>query len=219
VAIEALALGACFYSPLHKYIDDPKYTKPRGVQGSDSNLYELLDKVREDVRFDGLYSHPSGDITEIFEQREEALLEYWNAWSITNPTSQFQEAQSLAMALVLKTDEEGNFSFFFVHVLTLSHAIRVLLPLVPAKFHVNLIRQWWLFTLAVYVAQMRPVVGSNKMDGCDIADKTWKHVVHDALEGKYSKDAHYVKSKLSLRIDCRRRVDRHSSSTLLENMR
>jgi len=198
VAIEALALGACFYNPLHKYIDDPSYTKPHGGDGANADLYDILDKVRHDTRFDGLYSSPNGDITKIFEQREEALLEHWNAWPITDPTSQFEQAQSLAASLVLEKDDTGKFSFFFAHALTSSHAIRILLPLVPAKFHVSLIRQWWLFTLAVYVAQKRPVVKKTGGDEThDVNDKTWKHVVHNALEGPHSKDAHYVKSKLS----------------------
>ncbi|KAH4350399.1 hypothetical protein HBH98_048540 [Parastagonospora nodorum] len=199
VAIEALALGACFYNPLHKYIDDPSYTKPHKGDGANADLYNLLNNVRHDARFNGLYSSPSGDITKIFEQCEEALLEHWNAWPITDPTSQFEQAQALAAVLVLEKDETGKFSFFFVHALTSSHAIRVLLPLVPAKFHVGLIRQWWLFTLAVYVAQMRPVVKKASGEQYDVKDKTWKHVVHNALEGPHSKDAHYVKTLRSLK--------------------
>jgi hypothetical protein len=195
VAIEALALAACFYNPLHKYIDDPKYTKLHGGGGSATSLHEILDMVREDEGFDNLYTHPSGDINKVFEQHEEALLNYWNAWSITDPTEQFEEAQQIAAAMVAQTNQEGKFSFFFVHVLTSSHAIRILLPLVPAKFHVNLIRQWWLFTLAVYIAQMRPSLEPGGVERYNIKGRTWKHVVHSALEGPHSKDAHYVKSE------------------------
>ncbi|KAL5121213.1 hypothetical protein ACEQ8H_000681 [Pleosporales sp. CAS-2024a] len=204
VAIEALALGACFYSPLHKYLDDSQYTKPSNVHddgGAKTKLGKLLDAVRVDQRFDGLYEHASGDIFKVFEQREEALLEYWNAWTMTtNPTSQFQEAQWLAAALVLTcSEDEHDFSFFFVHVLTSSHAVRILLPLVPAKFHVSLLRQWWLFTLAVYIAQTRPVLARGRMEGYDVKDKTWNYVVHKALEGEHATDAHYVKALRSLK--------------------
>jgi hypothetical protein len=200
VAIEALALGACFYGSLHKYIDDPKYTKPSpycGGNGSALDLITLLDKVREDKRFDGLYDHGSGDISKVLEEREEAFLEYWNGWEISNPTKQFQEAQSVAVAMLMETGSpgKGKFDFFFVHVLTSSHAIRILLPLVPAKFHINLLRQWWLFTLAVYIAQTRPRVEHSKVDGYNVKGRDWKYVVHNALDGPHSKDAHYVKSK------------------------
>jgi hypothetical protein len=200
VAIEALALAACVYSPLHKYIDDPKYTKPSllgETDGHGTDLLDILSKVRGDKRFDGLYDHGSGDITKVLEEREEVFLEYWNQWTITNPSQQFEETQSVAVAILMETapSDETKFDFFFVHVLTSSHAIRILLPLIPAKFHVNLLRQWWLFTLAVYIAQTRPEIRHGSMEGYDVKGRNWKHVVHKALDGPHSKDAHYVKSK------------------------
>jgi hypothetical protein len=199
VAIEALALGSCFYNSLHKYIDDPEYTKPSLLRtgGYALDLLQLLDKVREDKRFDGLYDRGSGDISKVLEQREEAFLEYWNAWKIDEPTRQFEQAQSAAVAILMNTPTpgKGKFDFFFVHVLTSSHAIRILLPLVPAKFHVNLLRQWWLFTLAVYIAQTRPRVEHSGVETYDGKGRDWKYVVHNALDGPHSKDAHYVKSK------------------------
>ncbi|KAH9873475.1 hypothetical protein IAQ61_004098 [Plenodomus lingam] len=205
VAIEALALGACFYSPLHKYIDDPKYTKPspHGTPGGATNLIELLHKVKDDKRFDGLYDHRSGDINKVFEQREEAFLEYWNAWEIVDPNTQFHAAQQTAVAFVIGTEvpEDTKFDFFFVHVLTSSHAIRILLPLVPAKFHVSLLRQWWLFALAVYIAQMRPEISTAEAaEACDRETKGWKYVVHKALDGPWAKDAHYVKALRAMKV-------------------
>tara|TARA_R110002003_G_scaffold126_50_gene11868 strand:+ start:20101 stop:20538 length:438 start_codon:yes stop_codon:yes gene_type:complete len=139
----------------------------------------------------------------VLEEREEAFLEYWNGWDITKPTEQFEEAQCLAVAMLLdtKAPKNGRFDFFFVHVLTSSHAIRILLPLVPAKFHVNLLRQWWLFTLAVYIAQTRPpLVTAGAVDEYDVKGRDWKHVVHCALNGPNSKDAHYVKGKYLIAV-------------------
>jgi len=207
VAIEALTLGACFYSSLHKYIDDPKYTKPspkRGSSGRKSDLVNLIHKVRTDKRFDGLYDHRSGDITKVLEEREDAFLEYWNAWEITEPTAQFQDAQRLAVGLVVATTrpEDTKFDFFLVHVLTSSHAVRILLPLIPARFHVNLLRQWWLFTLAVYIAQTRPELYAEDISelGFNRRGKDWKYVVHKALNGEHSKDAHYVKALRAMKV-------------------
>jgi hypothetical protein len=199
VAVEALALGACFYSPLHKYIDDPKYTKPsphRKGEGLEADLRDLLDQVREDKRFDGLYEHGSGDISKVLEEREEAFLEYWNAWEIVKPTEQFEAVQRVAVAVLMETPApaNGKFDFFFVHALTSSHAIRILLPLIPAKFHVNLLRQWWLFALAVYIAQTRPRIGqAASIQNYDVQGRDWKYVIHNALNGPHSTDAHFVK--------------------------
>jgi hypothetical protein len=201
VAIEALAMGSCFYSSLHKYIDNPRYTKPspHSALGQEKGLLGVLEKVREDKRFDGIYDHRSGDITKVLEEREEAFLEYWNAWEIVNPNEQFQDAQTIGVGLLTgtPTPENAKYDFFLAHVLTSSHAIRILLPLIPAKFHVSLLRQWWLFTLAVFIAQMRPSItagGSSGGDG-DSKKRNWKYVVDKALNGPHANDAHYVKGK------------------------
>jgi hypothetical protein len=203
VAIEALAMGSCFYSSLHKYIDNPKYTKPspHSAIGQGNGLLGILNKVREDKRFDGLYDHRSGDITKVLEEREETFLEYWNAWEITNPNEQFQDAQRIGVGLLVGTPvpEHGKYDFFLTHILTSSHAVRILLPLVPAKFHLSLLRQWWLFTLAVFIAQMRPSVTLDIPGGGDGKQGNWKFVVDKALNGPQSKDAHYVKGMLQ---DC-----------------
>ncbi|USP76948.1 uncharacterized protein yc1106_04222 [Curvularia clavata] len=204
VAIEALAMGSCFYSSLHKYIDDPKYTKPspHSAVGAQTSLVEVLEKVRKDSRFDGLYDRRSGDITKVLEQQEEAFLEYWNAWDITNPTEQFRAAQELGMGLLVGTPApaQGRFDFFIVHVLTSSHAIRILLPLIPAKYHISLLRQWWLFALAVYIAQTRPEIDMSKAIPGKDSNKTWKHVVDKALNGPHAIDAHYVKALRAMKV-------------------
>ncbi|KAH7399431.1 hypothetical protein BKA66DRAFT_451804 [Pyrenochaeta sp. MPI-SDFR-AT-0127] len=206
VAIEALALGSCFYGSLHKYIDDPKYTKPSPHRATEheTDLLDLLNKVRKDKRFDGLYDHRSGDISKVLEEREEAFLEYWNAWEIVNPKDQFHAAQTTAVGLLVGTaaPEDGSkFDFFLVHVLTSSHAIRILLPLIPAKFHVSLLRQWWLFALAVFIAQTRPQIDYDQSNQTyNPKAKDWKYVVHKALDGPHSKDAHYVKALRAMKV-------------------
>jgi hypothetical protein len=193
VAIEALALSACFYSPLHNYIDDKSYTRPSPHHSTD--LRQILDKVRQDKRFDGLYPHRSGDISKVLEEQEEAFLEYWNAWELSDPQTAFRQSQELAVTLLMSTEapEKTKFDFFFVHILTSSHAVRVLLPLVPAKFHINLVRQWWLFTLAVYIAQTRPRIDPSMVEEYELKGRDWKFVVHKALDSSESTDAHYVK--------------------------
>lgn len=112
--------------------------------------------------------------------------------------AQLHDAQQTAVALVIRTGapDDTMFDFFLVHVLTSSHAIRILLPLVPARFHVNLLRQWWLFALAVYIAQTRPEIRANSASATlNPQGRDWKYVVHTALAGPWSKDAHFVKGK------------------------
>ena len=195
VAIEALALGTCFYSSLHRYFDDPKYTKPSPIQSK--SLLDILQQVRKDKRFDGLYEKRSGDITKVLGEREDAFLEYWNAWELTDPKNQFEESQQAAAAILVGTEaaEDSRFDFFFVHALTSSNAVRLLLPVIPAKFHISLVRQWWFFTLAVYIAQTRPEIELGRINGYNVQGRNWKFVLDKALNSSHSLDAHFVKGK------------------------
>ncbi|KAJ4345293.1 uncharacterized protein N0V89_011423 [Didymosphaeria variabile] len=200
VAIEALALGACFYGSLHKYIDDPKYTRPSPIQST--SLVDILHKVRKDKRFDGLYKKRSGDITKVLGEQEDAFLEYFNAWDLSDPRKQFEESQQAAVAILVGTDpaEDSRFDFFFVHLLTSSHAVRLLLPLIPTKFHISLVRQWWLFTLAVYIAQTRPEIQLDRINEYDLQGRNWKFVLDKALNSSHSLDAHFVKSLRAMKV-------------------
>lgn len=193
VAIEALALGTCFYSSLHKYVDDPKYTRPSPVQSK--SLLDILQEVKKDKRFDGLYEKRSGDITKVLGEREDAFLEYWNAWDLTDPKKQFEESQQAAVGILVGTEaaEDARFDFFFVHLLTSSNAVRLLLPVIPAKFHISVVRQWWLFTLAVYIAQTQPEIKLERITGYDVQGRNWKFILDKALNSSHSLDAHFVK--------------------------
>jgi hypothetical protein len=219
VAIEALALGACFYSPLHNYIDDNSYTKPSPHRSTD--LRQILDKVRGDKRFDGLYPHRSGDISKVLDEQEDAFLEYWNAWELSDPQLAFQQSQELAVTILMGTEAPGDtkFDFFFVHILTSSHAVRVLLPLIPAKHHISLVRQWWLFTLAVYIAQTRPRIDPNIIERYDLEGRDWKYVVHKALDSSESTDAHYVKGMTTRKISPDAPLTPHSTALYEGNQR
>ncbi|KAF2805946.1 uncharacterized protein BDZ99DRAFT_395001 [Mytilinidion resinicola] len=201
LAIEALALAACFYSPVHKYLDDPAYTRPAPF-GSTSPL-ELIQRLSADTRFDGLFDHGGADnIDKLFAEHEDLVLEYWNAWELSDPRQQFEDSQQAAVALLVATQEVGKeeFDFFAVHLLTTSHAVRILLPLVPARWHVSLVRQWWLFTLSVYIAQLRPKVELERITGYELEGRGWKFVVDKALKSEHALDAHFVKGLRAMKV-------------------
>ncbi|QDS68206.1 hypothetical protein FKW77_010562 [Venturia effusa] len=195
VAIEALALACCFHNFMSKYLDDPSYIKPANPDLVSDSLLDLLSKIAEDKRFD-LFTHPNSDnIEPLFEKAEDAVLEYWNAWQLTSPQKQFEDSQRAAVALLVGTHGTDNkYDFFAVHLLTSSHAVRILLPLVPAQFQLPLVRQWWLFTIAVYIAQLRPVVDVKRIENFDVKGRRWEWVAKTALTGKHAFDAHYVKA-------------------------
>ena len=195
LAMEALGLATTSYNFLHKYLDEPSYTKPSSY--STSSPMDILQNVAKDKRFDNLFDHQGADnIETLFQDHETAVLEHWNAWQLPNPKKQFEDSQYAAVALLVATHESGSsraYDFFLVHVLTTSHAVRILLPLIPAKFHVSLVRQWWLLTLAVYIAQVRPRIDLKSIVDYDIEGRDWTWVDKEAVGGKRSRDAHFVK--------------------------
>ncbi|EGZ76523.1 hypothetical protein NEUTE2DRAFT_77046 [Neurospora tetrasperma FGSC 2509] len=199
LAIEALSLASSTHNYLHKYIDDSSYTtKPSFSSTSPS---ELLTKLANDSRFDGLFDEAKFEnVDALFEKAESLVLEYWNAWELANPVEQFRESQDAAIELLVASVPPGthSYNFFLVHVLTTSHAVRVLLPFVPVKFHINLVRQWWLLTLAAYIAVLRPKVDPDYIPQ-DLKGKSWNYVEDKALNGRFAKDAHYVKAIRSIR--------------------
>ncbi|POS83882.1 hypothetical protein EPUL_004169 [Erysiphe pulchra] len=194
LAIEALAQACLEYDFIHKYLDDPSYTKPSSTFTSTSPL-KILQKIHDDEHFNNLFTHTGpANIEPLFNQCENQVLEYWNSWIIENPIEQFKESQVDAIKLLIQTVEPGpnKYDFFLVHILTTSHAIRILLPLLPPRFHLNLVRQWWLLTIAVYIAQLRPAIRTDPLEAP--SGKDWKYVQGKALNGDWAKDSHYVKA-------------------------
>ncbi|KAL2756788.1 hypothetical protein ACRALDRAFT_1062458 [Sodiomyces alcalophilus JCM 7366] len=209
VAMEALGLASVQYNYLHKYLDDESYTRPPSFV-SDSPL-ELLNKVASDKRFDGLFKKPEFEnIDKLFEKHEDLVLEYWNAWDLSDPVKQFEKSQEAAVALLVATVTPGThaYNFFIVHILTTSHAVRILLPVIPAKFQMSLVRGWWLLALAVYISQLRPKIDPDNVES-DLKGRRWTHVEYEALNSPYATDSHYVKAIRAMRDIARTWGDVH----------
>ncbi|KAK8197229.1 hypothetical protein HDK77DRAFT_10948 [Phyllosticta capitalensis] len=237
LAIEALALNCCYYNFLHKYLNDPKYTRPSA--NPTSSLTEIFERVAVDKRFNDLFDGPgSANIEGVFEHAEEAILEHWNSWQIgssgrnsggpTSPTAsappssnaspqastaptpsttrpsltaQFAEAQKLATILLLAKSSSGDrkrrYDFYLSSLLTTTHALRVLIPLIPSRWHAPLLRQWLLFALSIFIAQLRPPLRTPSTAEDELVDdledgRGWHDVANCVLKGRYSGDVAYV---------------------------
>lgn len=203
LAIEALAVASAFYGEQHKYLDDRSYTKP-SPWSSDDPL-EVLDKLRQDKRFDDLTwpedSNENIDSLSTDKEKESLMLEYWNSLTLHNLPSQFEATQRAAIALLVSTHKPGKkFDFFFCHVLTTSHALRIIIPLIPKKWHIPLIRQWWLLVVMVYMAQSRPEIDLAKIHDVDLKGREWKYVDDKAVNGQWKLDSHYVKASRAFKV-------------------
>ncbi|KAK4245302.1 hypothetical protein C7999DRAFT_34364 [Corynascus novoguineensis] len=226
IATEALGLAATQYNFLHKYLDDPSYTRPAPF--SSASPLDLLNRLASDARFDGLFREPGfANIEPLFRDHEDLVLEYWNAWDLqpsssaekkgeesdTDPLELFRASQEAAVALLVATVRPGThaYNFFLVHALTTSHAARILLPLLPSDhLHVPLIRQWWLLALAVYVAVLRPPIDPDYVPH-DLKGKGWRYVEQRALTSEWATDAHFVKAIRAMREAARTWGDVHEN--------
>ena len=203
LAMEALGMASSCYNYLHKYSDDQSYS--RSTCYGATTLRDIFDRVAADDRFDNLFDHKGGNNFEnLFKNHEDLVLEYWNSWRLDNPLAQFQESQSEATILLAGTQGIGKtdnaaYDFFLVHALTTSHAARIILPYVPSKQQVLLIRQWWLLTLAVYISQLRPRLDQKSIVDFGTQGKDWDHIVNETQVGKWSTDAHFVKAIRALK--------------------
>ena len=134
-----------------------------------------------------------------------AALEYWNSWQLKNPKDQFAESQKLAVALLVAAQtpkDDKSYDFFAVHLLTTSHAVRILLPLLPSKYHIPLVRQWWLFTLLVYVAQLRPKINIDTIKLVELEGRGWEYVTEKAVKSTYKAKPSPNHNTLSPRSEC-----------------
>jgi len=202
--MEALSLIASSYNYLHKYLDDASYTKP-SPNPSTSPL-EILQRIANDDRFEGLLTEKACDDCDIVYENvkfERLIMEYWNAWTIDDPKREFEESQKAAVTLLVATvkdNKKEKYDFFLLHLLTTSHAVRILLPLIPGQFHISLVRQWWLLTLTTYVGQLRPKFDEKLIEQVELEDKKWDYVTDKATDGPWATGEHFVKGKSLHRV-------------------
>lgn len=187
-------MAATCYSPLHKYLDDPSYTRPSPFK--DRSPLNLLLRISADERLNAIVTEANpanGDM--LVKDHEEIVLEYWNALEITDPTKQFEDSQLAATAIVVATHNKSGpqYDFFLLHILTTSHAVRILLPVIPPQHHVAFFRQWWLLAVLTYMSQAQPKINLDSVSNVDLQGKDWSWVDKQALEGKHATEEHFVK--------------------------
>lgn len=220
--MEALCLATACYNYLHKYLDNPSYSKPSSTPSShakpQTSTLDILAAIRKDPRFEHLGA--DADMKSLLEGHEAAVLEHWNSWQISEPKTQFEESQSTATAVLVgsvmpKDGSRKDYDFFFVHLLTTSHAVRIILPLISPEYHTHLVKQWWLITVLLYIVQGRPEIDLSRFAERDIKAKGWDYVDEQARGGKHSLDAHYVKGLRAMKAaketwgDASRGIDKY----------
>lgn len=207
VGMEALGLVATCYDPkLAALLEaNPASTSNASASNpatySTSNLFEVFAHAQSDKRLDSHFTKLGDDnLSRLLSDSSltSILVEHFNEWEITDPRLAFEQSQRLATALLISTSPVKpiyghGYDFFLLHVLTTSHAVRIIIPFLPAEHHIVLLREWLLITLALYIAQLRPTVSAQSIKEYDLNGKTWDDTFQLALEGEHKFDEHYVK--------------------------
>ncbi|OAP61979.1 hypothetical protein AYL99_04182 [Fonsecaea erecta] len=207
VAMEALGLAAtCYDQKLAQLLETAAAPANPLTPSSTNDLFEVFARVHGDSRLDGVFTHPGGEnLTRLLSDAAltSVLLEHFHAWQIVDPTRDFAQSQALATALLIASGPSvggHGWDFLLVHLLTTSHAVRVLIPFLPAPHHhVPLVREWLLIALAIYITQLRPAIKTEHVTDVDLRGRSWDDVTHRAVEGQWKFDAHFVKACRAMR--------------------
>ena len=194
-----MSLACTEYDYIHRFIDN--YPPDTSVYKSDSFI-DILSRVHTDKRLDGYFDQPGfQNIFTILQKREDVVLEHWNSWTLSDFDTQFEDAYIDSVLLAIGTaDPSTGYDFFLAHVLTVAHALRVLMPFFPPEHRANVFKQYWFWTLLMYISQLRRQVKKELIDSIDIKGRDWKWVQEKALTGKWSLDCHYVKVIRALQV-------------------
>ncbi|RMZ91542.1 hypothetical protein DV736_g1209, partial [Chaetothyriales sp. CBS 134916] len=204
VAMEALGLAATCYDPklASLLLSTPTIPSPPTT----TDLFTVFSRVASDSRLNHLFTHPGFDnLSHIFSSEEltSIILSHLHSWSLPDPTSQFSQSQHLAALLLTSTSPSfggHGYDFFLVHILTTSHAVRILLPFLPQQHHVTLVREWALIALLVYVAQGTPKLDASWHAHYNLNGRDWTYVDEKALKSQHAVNAHFVKACRALQV-------------------
>lgn len=199
VGMEALGLAATCYDP--KIAALLESNLGGGEAQATEDLFEVFKNVREDKRLDSHFTKLGDDnLSRLLGDSNlvTILVEHFKSWKIGDPKSAFEQSQRLATTLLISTSSTEpinghGYDFFLLHVLTTSHAIRIIIPFIPAEHHVTLLKEWALITISLYIAQLRPKLDVQQILDFDTKGKTWDDATKLALESEHKYDAHYVK--------------------------
>lgn len=169
IAVEALAMLAVDDNPLHKILDAPHQAPGRALPA-----LEILDRAREDPRFDNLFDSPGVGNTGIVlrsSTARAALLEHFHTFDIGCPDNASEKLNELAKAAVLllvavnPPGTKYGIDQYLAHQITFVWSARVLIPILSPAAMQTLLRAVWLIMLLRHITQLRPKIVPARLGG------------------------------------------------------
>ncbi|EXJ66450.1 uncharacterized protein A1O5_10602 [Cladophialophora psammophila CBS 110553] len=192
VVTQALSLGCTEYVVCHGLIDNPP---PIPSPYKTRSLAEVIKRVENDHRFDGIVNFPGTvNFGIVLQSRFEAFMEHWNAWEVTDPVQQLEHCCDLSVLLAISAGYgDGKFDFFYAHIMTVAHALRILFHYFPADRRVSILRQYAFFTILVYILQKRLSFEIERIESVDTNGRDWRWITESALKHRWALDDHFFK--------------------------
>jgi len=202
LGIEALGLAACGWDALarvgeeeHEHEHEHEHET---VEGQTGDLEVVLGRARADQRLERYEGRSVEQLLQDAEARK-LVLDYGKSWSIGDLKKAFEDGQRAATERLFAS---AGFEVSSSQVLSASHAVRVLLPIIPVDWHIRLLRQWWLLFLSTYIVLGRPEFDSKRITNFALNGRDWRSVTDRALRSKWSTDAQFVKSESIKAVLC-----------------
>ncbi|KIX94732.1 uncharacterized protein Z520_09422 [Fonsecaea multimorphosa CBS 102226] len=198
VVTQALSLGCTEYVVCHGLLDNPP---PIPSPYKTRSLAEVIRRVQKDPRFDGIVEFPGTvNFGTVLQHRFEAFMEHWNAWEVTDPVQQFEQCCDLSVVLAISPTEygPGKYDFFYAHIMTVAHALRILFHEFPADRRVSILRQYAFFTILIYILQNRLSFGIERIESVVVdtgsgGPGNWDAITQRALKHRWALDDHFFK--------------------------
>ncbi|KAK9460196.1 uncharacterized protein V1516DRAFT_679200 [Lipomyces oligophaga] len=196
VAIEALTLDVVCYPPKEDYEEEymkiyVKLQNNPSIAALAEDPITILGQVRDNTELDNVSDTPFRDLKEL-------ILPFLIRLDLSNPNDTIYQISYATSLLVTATHNKGDYQvdFALVHTLTASHAVLILLPLLPMQYKISLLVNLWIFILRTYIQVGRPLINPNliwEYGGVQHEQMTWDHIVDLALTGPMMFDPHYLK--------------------------
>ena len=192
MATEALSLGCTELDQFHRILDHPPADN---ATFKTTSLVDVVTQIYQDSRFNGLFHQPGFYNTVLLMQNHsDLLLEHWNAWQVTDPLQQLEQICDLSVILAIGTGNvEAQFDFFLIHLMTVAHALVVLWHEMPGDVHTAVLKEYAMFVIYVYIAQLRRSLDVDSVVNYDLNGRDWKWVVETALAHDSALDSHFFK--------------------------
>ncbi|KAK3985621.1 oxidoreductase AflY [Cladorrhinum sp. PSN332] len=182
LVVQSLTLSAVEWSEhIFEILTHPQLSRPASELLSPE---EIIRRVAYDGRFSGLMKSGPGyhGLSNIFANAtaKTAIVEYIQQLDVRNIAHLMPLLSNLAVLLLCGTHKPNQpaFDLYLGHIVTSINSARVVLDNLEESSHrIVLVRGVWLFTILLYITQLRPVTDMSLVHSTELPEgKVWDKI-------------------------------------------